>query len=113
MKSHWGFDIPDKSNFNRMLHRISDLIVQLFYHLSATFKHLNLESVYIIDFFPVLVCKNIRISRSKLVKGKEFRGYNTSKREYFYGFKVHLITTADGIPIDFLVTAGMFIFFIG
>ncbi|TAE51825.1 MAG: IS982 family transposase [Cytophagales bacterium] len=105
-KSHWGFDIPDKSNFNRMLHRISDLIIQLFYHLSAIFKHLNLESVYIIDAFPVPVCKNIRISRSKLVKGKEFRGYNASKIEYFYGFKVHLISTGDGIPIDFLITAG-------
>ena len=108
--------MPDKSNFNKILlggipHSISDLISQLFYHLSAIFKYLNLESVYVIDSFPVPVCKNIRISKSKLIKGEEFRGYNASKREYFYGgspmrFKVHLISTGYGIPIDFLITAG-------
>ena len=106
MHEHWGFNMPNKSNFNRILHNISDLIRQLFYHLSAIFKHLNLESVYIIDSFPVPVCKNIRISSSKLIKGEEFRGYNASKKEYFYGFKVHLISTGVGIPIEFLITAG-------
>jgi hypothetical protein len=35
------------------------------------------------------------------------KGYNASKREYFYGFKVHVITTGDGIPIEFMVTAGI------
>ena len=106
MQAHWGFTMPDKSNFNKLLHRLSDTISQLFYHLSAVFKHLNLQSVYIIDSFPVPVCKNIRISRAKIVKGEEFRGYNASKREFFYGFKVHVIGTGDGIPVEFLVTAG-------
>ena len=106
MQSHWGFDMPDKSNFNKILHRLSDLISQLFYHLSDIFKYLNIESVYIIDSFPIPICKNIRISRSKLIKGEEFRGYNASKKEYFYGFKVHLISTGEGIPVEFLITAG-------
>lgn len=106
MHEHYGFDMPDKSNFNRILHQLSDLISQLFYHLSAIFKHLNLESVYIIDSFPVCVCKNIRIKRSKLIKGEEFRGFNASKKEYFYGFKIHLICTGTGIPVEFLITAG-------
>lgn len=106
MKDHWGFAMPDKSNFNRILHKLSDLICQLFYDLAAIFKYLNLESVYIIDSFPVAVCKNIRISRSKLVKGEAYRGYNASKREYFYGLKVHLISTGTGIPVEFLVTPG-------
>jgi hypothetical protein len=86
MRDHWGFNMPDKSNFNKILHSVSNLISQLFYHLSAIFKYLNLESMYIIDSFPVPVCKNIRISRSKLIKGEEFRGYNASKKEYFYGW---------------------------
>lgn len=106
LQSHYGFNIPDKSNFNRILHSLSELITDLFAHLGLIFKHLNLNSVYIIDSFPVPVCKNIRICRSKIVKGSEFRGYNASKREYFYGFKVHLITTGDGIPVEFIVTTG-------
>lgn len=106
LQNHYGFKIPDKSNFNRILHSLSDLITDLFYHLGTAFKHLNLNSVYLIDSFPVPVCKNIRICRSKIVKGEEFRGYNASKREYFYGFKVHVITTEDGIPVEFMVTSG-------
>ena len=98
MKEHWGFEMPDKSNFNRILHRLSDLIARIFQRLSEAIKHLNLESVYIIGSFPVPVCKNIRISRSKLLKGKEFRGYNASKREFFYGFKVHMITAGGRDP---------------
>jgi Transposase DDE domain len=106
MRDHWGFTIPDKSNYNRQLHKLSDLLSLLFYHLSAVFKHLNIESVYIIDSFPVSICKNIRIPRSKLLKGEEYRGFNASKREYFYGFKVHMITTGRGIPVEIFITAG-------
>lgn len=106
MKSHYGFNIPDKSNFNRKAHILTGLIADLFFSLGLIFKELNIESVYLIDSFPIPICKNIRIGRSKLLKGEEFRGYNASKREWFYGFKVHVITTADGIPVEFYVSPG-------
>jgi hypothetical protein len=106
MKECHKFNIPDKSNFNRRIHELEDLLADIFIVLSMISKELNPESVYIIDSFPVAVCKNIRISRSKIVKGKEYRGYNASKREYFYGFKVHVITTGTGVPVEFLVTPG-------
>lgn len=106
LQSHYGFTMPDKSNFNRILHKLTDLIAELFLQLGLIFIHLNLSNSYIIDSFPVPVCKNIRIPGAKLVSGKTYRGYNASKREYFYGFKVHVITTAEGIPIQYLVTAG-------
>jgi hypothetical protein len=106
LQAHYGFQMPDKSNFNRMLHRLTNLMADIFFQLGLIFKHLNLESVYIIDSFPVPVCKNIRIAGAKILQGEEFRGYNASKREYFYGFKVHLISTAEGIPVEFMVSAG-------
>ena len=82
LADHYGFNINDKSNFNRILHSLTDLIANLFFHLGRVFKELNLQSVYLIDSFPVAVCKNIGIANAKLLKGKEFRGYNASKREY-------------------------------
>jgi hypothetical protein len=102
------FDFPDKSNFNRHLHRLADLIVRLFLALGQTIKELNTESKYLIDSFPVAVCHNIRIKRCKLLKHKAYRGKNTSKREYFYGFKVQVITTAEGLPVQFFICAGSF-----
>lgn len=55
--------------------------------------------------------KILELAGLKSIKGKEFRGYNASKREYFYGFKtaaaaVHVVTTSEGIPVEFLVTSG-------
>lgn len=106
LQSHYGFEFPNKSNFNRILHSLTDLISDLFFSLGLIFKELNIQSIYLIDSFPIPVCKNIRISGSKIIKGEEFRGYNASKREYFYGFKVHVITTGEGIPVEILITAG-------
>jgi hypothetical protein len=67
---------------------------------------LNIESTYSIDSFPVEVCHNIRIGRSRIVKGEQYRGKCASKRVYFYGFKVHMIVTSDGIPVEFTFTTG-------
>lgn len=106
MRQHHGMAKLDKSNFNRHLHRLSDTLISIFIALGQTLKQLNTESRYLIDSFPVAVCKNIRIKRSKLLQGEAYRGYNASKRQYFYGFKVQVVTTEAGIPVDYYITAG-------
>jgi hypothetical protein len=106
MKHYHGCTLPDKSNFNRQLHKLSQILGFIFISLGQSIKQLNTSSEYIIDSFPIAVCKNIRIKRSKLLTGKAYRGYNHSKREYFYGFKVQVITTKDGIPTDYFIVAG-------
>jgi hypothetical protein len=60
--------------------------LSLFEVLGAVWKQLNTESVYSIDSFPIAVCDNIRICRSKLYDGAEsYRGYQASQKRYFYG----------------------------
>lgn len=54
-----------------------------------------------IDSFPVAVCDNIRISRSKLLKGKQWRGKQCSMKRYFYGVKVQVLVNSTGIPVGF------------
>lgn len=106
MKQVHGCKMTDKSNFNRHLHRLAGTLTNIFFSLGQSIKQLNTSCEYIIDSFPVAVCKNIRIKRCKLLKDKSYRGYNHSKREYFYGFKIQIITTADGIPTEFFIVAG-------
>ena len=60
------------------------------------------------DSFPVATCENIRICRSKLITGKQYRGYKPSMRKYFYGFTVQVITTMDGIPVEFEMLPGCY-----
>jgi hypothetical protein len=54
------------------------------------------------------VCDNIRIPRAKIYAKEEFRGYQASKKRYFYGLKIHLMVTQDGQPVECFLTPGSF-----
>ena len=96
----------DKSRFNRRLHEVSELLFSLFCQVGHLLKTAAGASEYIIDSFPVAVCDNIRISRSKIIKGKQWRGKQASMRRYFYGVKVQVLTTEQGIPVEFCFVPG-------
>lgn len=79
----------------------------MFYQIGDCLKIAAGASDYVIDSFPVAVCDNIRISRSKLLQGKQWRGKQCSMRRYFYGVKVQvLVTAAEGIPVEFCFVPG-------
>ena len=97
-----------KSRFSRRLHRMKELFLILFDLLGTTWKTLNTGSIYIIDSLPIAVCDNIRIRRSKIYSDEDFRGYQASKKRYFYGLKIHLMVTKDGQPVECFLTPGSF-----
>ena len=84
-----------KSRFCRRAHALEELVNDLFLQIGMLLKEANIHMQYIIDSFPVPICDNIRISRCRIVTGEEFRGYIPSKKRYFYGVRIHMITTAD------------------
>ena len=96
------------SRFNRRLHRIADLFLTLFLRLGETWKKLNEKSVYVIDSYPIAVCDNYRIKRSKIYHGEDFRGYIASKKRYFYGLRIHIMVTEHGEPVEFFLEPGAF-----
>ena len=95
-----------KSRFSRRWHRLFLLLLDLFDYLGTILKSLNSSSEYMLDSFPVAVCDNIRISRSKLVSSEDYRGFIASKKRYFYGIRVQLLSTIDGIPVEFVFLPG-------
>ncbi len=96
-----------ESHFNRRLHRIPLWIWQkLFSVLSEYFKQNHSSNEYIVDSFPVAACENIRIFRSKLFSGEQFRGYSASKNRYFYGLRAHLLVTTNQEPIECVFAPG-------
>jgi hypothetical protein len=96
----------DKSRFNRRLHHIGEDITLIFLHIGQLIKEIACCKEFILDSFPIPVCDNIGITRSKLVKGKIYRGWKASMRRYFYGIKVHVMTTHTGVPVEFCFVAG-------
>ena len=103
-----------KSRFNLRLHRLKDTVAIAFDFLGQLWKTLEADGVYVIDSFPVSVCDNIRIRRAKLYQDETYRGYQASKKRYFYGLKacpgldpgIHLMVTSQGRPVDCVLTAG-------
>ena len=88
------------------MHALSDTLLALFATCGQVLKELHTEARYVSDAFPVAVCQNIRIPHCNLLTGKAYRGHSASKRQWFYGFKVQVITTSDGLPVEFYVHAG-------
>ena len=97
-----------KSRFSRRLHRIKDVFIIFFNLLAQIWKTLNTDAISVIDSLPIAVCDNMRIRRSKIYSTEDFRGYQASKKRYFYGLKIHLMVTQDGQPVECFLTPGGF-----
>ena len=98
------------SRFGRRLRSIPASAWQMVFHLlSQLFVQTNKSGYYAVDSMPVLVCQNARINRCRLFRVTEheaLRGKQASKDRYFYGFKVHLLVTKDGEPVEFFISEG-------
>lgn len=95
-----------KSRFSRRLYRVNHHFLTLFYLLAEVWKSENSEQVYLIDTFPIPVCDNYRIKRNRIYGQEAYRGYKASKRRYFYGLKLHMLTTKSHEPVEFLLSPG-------
>ena len=96
-----------KSRFNRRLLSIPETVWMALSNLLAElYKQSNEENEYVMDSFPVPVCDNIRISRSRIYKDEKYRGYIASKKRYFYGLRVHIVITKTGEPVEFILAPG-------
>jgi len=72
--------------------------------LSFEFAKYNLEKEFIVDSFPISVCKLARMSRNKIYHSKKYLGYCAAKKEYYFGMKLHLICDVNGGPVQTFLT---------
>jgi hypothetical protein len=93
------------SRYNRRVHRLKDFIE---YCMEQVCQLFLTNDTYIEDSMPLPVCKRARASRNKKIRGKEYCGYCSSKNEKFFGFRLHMITTDEGIPVSIQILPGGF-----
>lgn len=86
------------SRFNRHLHALMDHLWQISHLLGDLFAS---GTIFIIDAMPVPVCKRVRAKRSRKVQGDAYYGYCASKQEKFFGWQLHLVCDANGVPVSF------------
>jgi hypothetical protein len=86
------------SRFNRRLHRLADWLVAILSVLSRVFQA---SEVFVLDSMPIPVCKRVRAGRCRKVRGAPYCGWCAAKKERFFGWRLHLICTAEGLPVAF------------
>ena len=101
-----------RGQYNRRLHAAAPLAGRLFEAVAEVWKTVGAERVFAVDSMPVACCDNARIRRSKLyplaATGGAFRGYQASKRRYFYGLKIHVVVGVHGRPVEVHLTPGSY-----
>jgi len=97
------------SRFSRRLHALADWLALLLDVLGDLFAHGQAAICdFVIDSMPVPVCKRVRARRCRTVRGRAYCGYCPAKREKFFGWRLHLVCTTDGLPVAFTLLPGAF-----
>jgi transposase len=99
-----------RSQYNRRLHAAAPLAERLFEQVAELWKTTGNGGAFAIDSMPIPCCDNARIRRSRLFPPEEtdgaFRGYQSSKRRFFYGLKLHAVVNEHGRPVEIRLTPG-------
>lgn len=98
--------ILSHSHLVRRIHAVPEQMWWMIFYVLKMYLGKSQEEYFIVDSFPVKAYENHKSFRAKIFRGKEFHGYTASKKQYFFGIKVHMIVDTNGIPIEFCFTPG-------
>ena len=97
-------NICDRTRFNKTKRNLYKVIleIQKFFSNLPLFKD---DDIRIIDSMPIPVCKFGRAYFNKSFKDISTYSYCASKKETYFGLKLHALVTKDGFITDFLLTS--------
>lgn len=84
----------------RRIHLVPEAAWLLAFSALRLFVRDPRKTVFIVDSFPVKAYENHKSFRARIFVGKEFHGYSASRKQYFFGIKVHMVVDQDGVPIE-------------
>jgi hypothetical protein len=95
--------LPRQPGYNKRLRRLAGTVTWLIRAL-ATDTSLWADDVWVIDSTPI-ECARSRdaVRRSELAGWAEY-GYCASHSRYFWGLRLHLIATLQGLPVAFAIS---------
>lgn len=109
LKKEFSADFPrltDRSNYNRRRKRLQDYIAWVAEPVAAIISPGNKQ--FILDSIPVPICQNPRISRSRICRDDPDmlpqRGYHASHKIHYFGFKMQLVLSKEGVPVSLGLT---------
>lgn len=101
--SEWFPTLPSRSQFARQSANLWWVKQELQLRLARSLGAFS-DPIHIIDGVPIPVCHLARKGQSRSFKGEATVGYCATKKEYYYGFKGHLLVSFDGLITGFTLT---------
>ena len=99
----WFPYLPDRPGYNKRLRHSGQLLHHVIAYLARACPSFN-DDLWLVDSTPV-ECGRSRetVKRSDLAGWAEY-GYCASHSRYFWGLRLHLITTPSGLPVAYALT---------
>lgn len=98
--------LPDRSRYNRRRRALGEALNQIRRQVLGwllTLLPADERPLALIDSLPIPVVGFHHARGDHAWYGWATYGYNASKKQTIYGFKLHLITTAEGMIVDFVL----------
>ncbi len=88
----WFPKLPSYQAFSDRLNRLASVFQALAeIWLSAIGVDWNVEKEYIVDSCPIILAKGARSSHAKVARELCEKSYNSSRKEWYYGIKLHAV----------------------
>jgi hypothetical protein len=92
-----------RCNFNRRKRNLAPFLNEYNQRLAARLN--EAEDAYIVDSMPVPICNIARAGRSRIcaetLESAPDKGYSAITKSYFFGYKLHLVTSLRGVVHSF------------
>ncbi|WP_042440207.1 IS982 family transposase [Corynebacterium halotolerans] len=95
--------IPQQPGYNKRQRNLTELMQHIMTHLATCTGLLN-DDVWVVDSTPV-ECGRSRetVKRSNMAGFAEY-GYCASHSRFFWGLRLHLVSTLHGLPVGYALT---------
>ena len=107
-RNHWIKLFPNlgcRTTFTRQstnLYQIKQLLQE--YLVKIITDHSFCNGKFLCDGFPIPTCHKKRVNYKNPLRSEGEFGYCATKDEHYFGFKGHILTTANGLILNFVLT---------
>ncbi|MBA3712189.1 MAG: IS982 family transposase [Pyrinomonadaceae bacterium] len=91
------------SRCNRRRHQLADWLPLILEALGTLFAR---GEAFILNSMPLPICKRVRARHCRKVRGRDYCGCGAAKKEKFFGWRLHLVCTPQGVPVSFTMLPG-------
>lgn len=100
----WFPYVPQRSGYNKRLRRSGELMQHVIAALARDCPSYH-DDIWVVDSTPVECGRSRETQRRSDLAGWAAYGYCASHSRWFWGLRLHLITTPSGLPVAYALAA--------